>query len=143
MAQLPQIRNLATLVISADKLPLTYKEETFRLFDSFKYHYTPFLTSIRQLVLHKIYLPISPEIFGTFPNLDTLALVGVAMDKTTPPVIREGHSSRSFERPTVQDLTVNLFDDSMAFFLKWAGETECQVDFAKMQRCRVSMSTHK
>lgn len=142
VAQLPQMRKLATLVISGDKLPLTHKEETFLVLDSFKYRSIPPLTSIRVLVLHKIYLPISTDIFWSFPNLDTLALVGIVLENSTLPN-HEGHSSEPQKRSAIQDLTVHLFTENMTFFLKWGGGTECQLDLTDMKNFRVSMAAHK
>jgi len=150
--QLPAMVNLGKIVFTGDGLAYDRLDLSFRLLYMIASRAYPTLSSVRSLVLHRLPQTVPVELFGTFPMLDSLTLVGIKLggfDSTTSvQQVPTGLASRrpmtscvqTHQRPVIRNLTIALNDRRMIDFVRWACGGTAEVDFTRMRSLRLSVA---
>jgi len=125
--QLRKLENIDQLTLAADHLS-SYRRRSLitngtKLLNGLR------ITNIRRLVIYRVLVEVSFNLFDSFPNLEELALIGIGLELTHTRVQNRPLATRS----KVRVLSLQLVEHAYMRFIAWASCPTCPLDFAHLK----------
>ena len=134
VGKLPAMESLTTLVLTGEGLAFQDFKVPNLVISAITLQYHLFST-VRSLVLHSLTPTLSLKLLSSFPNIESLTLMGLSLLEEDASEIAKAPD----HRPSIKRLTVGLENSQLDRFIRWACDKErCPVDFDQLKTLRLS-----